>query len=94
MSTSPRFSERKPASAPLSAQPEETSTTERKQTLAERLYDMSDYQLVTYQASAIRIGKDAAHAKHAFAQRALPLIEAEVGRRAEEECVSREEPSA
>jgi hypothetical protein len=55
---------------------------------------MSDYQLVAYQASAIRIGNDPAHAKHAFARRALPLIEGEIRRRTEAERPTKTEPNA
>ena len=55
---------------------------------------MSDYQLVAYQASAMRIGNDPAHAKHAFARRALPLIEAEIGRRTDAGRSAKTKPGA
>jgi hypothetical protein len=51
--------------------------------LAERLPGMSDYQLTAYQSSTARIGSDPQHPKYASARRDIPLIEAEIRRRAD-----------
>lgn len=51
--------------------------------LSERLPTMSDYQLTAYLSSAVRIGRDPAHPKHASAISAMPKIEAEIRRRAD-----------
>jgi hypothetical protein len=50
--------------------------------LSERLPDMSDHQLVAYQMSANRISGDPEHPKHSAALRAVPMIDAEIRRRA------------
>jgi hypothetical protein len=44
---------------------------------------MSDIQLVAYQSSANRISGDPEHPKHALALHAVPLIDAEIRKRAE-----------
>lgn len=43
---------------------------------------MSDQQLVALQASAQRISRTEGHVKRASAAKALPMIEAEISRRA------------
>lgn len=50
--------------------------------LAKRLPDMTDYQLLAYQTSAVRISRDTTHPKSASAKVALPMIEQEMSRRA------------
>lgn len=51
--------------------------------LEQRLPDMSDSQLLSLQAAATRIAKDPLHAKYNSATTALPLIDDEIGRRAQ-----------
>lgn len=92
----PRMSERKRASVPDSSKPEasapESSKPETRAqveaettrpSLSKRLPGMSDYKLTAYQASANRISRDPEHPKNASATKAIPLIEAEIRRRAE-----------
>jgi len=43
---------------------------------------MSDFQLTAHQSSANRISRDPQHPKYASATKAIPLIEAEIRRRA------------
>jgi hypothetical protein len=81
LSTPPRFSERKRPLAPANDD-ESVSRIGKQLPLSKRLPGMSDHQLVAYQASAHRIAGDATHPKHATARRAIPLIEAEISRRA------------
>jgi hypothetical protein len=50
--------------------------------LAERLPLMSETQLLAQKASAHRLSQDPGHPKHAAALRAVPLIDAEIRRRA------------
>jgi hypothetical protein len=45
---------------------------------------MTDRQLVAHQMSAQRISSDPAHPKHAVALHAVPLIDAEFRKRAED----------
>lgn len=59
----------------------EAETT--RPSLSKRLPEMSDYKLTAYQASANRISRDLEHPKNASATRAIPLIEAEIRRRAD-----------
>lgn len=82
VSTSPRKSERKRTPAPAN---DDTSVSRigKQEPLSERLPGMSDHQLVAYQMSAQRISADPAHHKNAAAVRAVPMIEAELRRRAE-----------
>lgn len=82
MSSPPRFSERKPASAPARPIAEPETIAAKLPPLSDRLPKMSETQLRAYRASAQRVGKDAAHPKCAAALKALPLIDAEIGRRA------------
>lgn len=49
--------------------------------LVQRLPEMSDGQLLSLQATAIRIAQEPGHPKHNSATTALPLIDAEIGRR-------------
>ena len=58
------------------------SVNDRQPSLSERLPGMSDYKLSAYKASAARIGADPAHPKNGAARRAIPMIEAELQRRA------------
>jgi hypothetical protein len=44
---------------------------------------MTDDHLLSLQRAAVRISHDPEHSKHGSATAALPLIEAEIGRRAE-----------
>lgn len=88
MSTPPRFSERKPARASKAtstsdAADSSASPSAKQPPLSQRLPGMSDYQLAAYQSSATRIGNDPEHPKHASARKAIPLIEAEIRRRAD-----------
>jgi hypothetical protein len=73
LSSSPRTAERKSASA----------TDAPKIPFAKRLPGMSDHQLNAYQATANRISRDAEHPKNATAIRSIPMIEAEIRRRAD-----------
>jgi hypothetical protein len=79
LSSPPRFTERKPARAPENEKP--ASAAGPTAPLAERLVGMSDHMLRAYQSSAQRVSADPAHPKHAAAQRAVPLIAAEILRR-------------
>jgi hypothetical protein len=83
LSTPPRLSERKRTSAPAPANNDvPPSPVARRPPLAQRLAQMSDHQLVSYQVTASRIIADVEHPKHATALRALPKIEKEIERRA------------
>lgn len=78
MSSLPRMRERA-ASDP--APNGEADAPPRRPPLSKRLPDMSDAQLMSLQKAATRISLDAEHPKHANAATALPLIDAEIGRR-------------
>ena len=54
----------------------------RRPPLTKRLRDMSDAQVASLQRTAMRISMDAEHPKQKRAKTALPLIDAEIGRRA------------
>ena len=54
----------------------------RREPLVNRLPDMTDGRLLSLQRAATRISKDPEHSKHGSALTALPLIDAEIGRRA------------
>lgn len=79
MSTPPRQADRKRVPA---APASDTSVTEKQQPLSERLPGMSDYTLGAYKASAARISREPAHPKNRAALKAIPLINAELARRA------------
>jgi hypothetical protein len=49
--------------------------------LEQRLPDMSDSHLLSLQAAATRIARDPMHGKFNSATAAIPLIDAEIGRR-------------
>ena len=80
MSSPPRMRDRA-ASDPLPVSTEE-KTRPRRPPLTRRLPDMSDERLVSLQQAATRISLDAEHPKYNNATTALPLIDAEIGRRA------------
>lgn len=79
MSTSPRTTERKRASVTKAASAKDAP----RQPLSKRLPGMTDKMLNTYQRTANSIVADAEHPKHATATRAVPMIEAEIKRRAD-----------
>lgn len=81
MSTPPRQAERKRVPASPDADTSSSVLT-KEPSLAERLPGMSDYKLSAYKASAARIGADPAHPKNGAARKAIPMIEAELVRRA------------
>lgn len=81
MSNPPRQAERKRVPASPDADTS-TSVLVKAAPLAERLPGMSDYKLSAYKASAARIGADPAHPKNNAARKAIPMIEAELVRRA------------
>lgn len=81
MSSSPRKAARKRASASNTSSA--TTPAAAKIPFAKRLPDMSDQKLTAYQGAANRISRDAEHPKHATAIRSIPLIEAEIRRRAD-----------
>lgn len=58
------------------------TVTAKQPSLSERLPGMTDYKLSAYKASAARIGSDPAHPKNNAARKAIPMIEAELQRRA------------
>jgi len=80
MSSPPRLRDRA-ASDPMPVNSEDDQRP-RRPPLAKRLPDLSDERLVSLQQAATRISLDAEHPKHASATAALPLIDAEIGRRA------------
>ena len=82
MNSSPRKAARKRASAPETSSAT-TTPIAAKIPFAKRLPDMSDQKLTAYQGAANRISRDAEHPKHATAIRSIPLIEAEIRRRAD-----------
>ena len=82
MSTPPRQAERKRVPAAPSADTS-SSVTEKQPSLSERLPGMSDFKLSAYKASAARISRDTAHPKNGAARKAIPMIEAELTRRAD-----------
>jgi hypothetical protein len=83
MKSPPRIAERKRASASETAPAVEPKSVDApKIAFAKRLPAMSDYQLSAYQASANRISRDPEHPKNATAIRSIPLVEAEISRRA------------
>lgn len=59
------------------------SSAAKQLPLSQRLPEMSDFKLQAYQASANRISRDPEHPKTASATKAIPLIEAEIRRRAD-----------
>jgi len=59
------------------------SINDRQPSLSERLPGMSDYKLSAYRASAARISRDTSHPKNGAARKAIPMIEAELIRRAD-----------
>jgi hypothetical protein len=61
-----------------------SSPTTKLAPLSQRLPGMTDRQLVAHQMSAQRISRDPAHPKHAVALHAVPLIDAELRKRAED----------
>jgi hypothetical protein len=67
----------RPAPAPIAA----AAPPVKRPPLVQRLPDMSDAQLLSLQATAIRIAQEPTHPKHNSATTALPLIDAEIGRR-------------
>lgn len=79
MSTPPHNADRKRVPA---AQHDGSSVTDPKLPLSQRLPTMTDSQLYAHQASAHRISLDVRHPKNATALKAIPKIEAEIGRRA------------
>jgi hypothetical protein len=79
MSSLPRMRER---AAIDPASNSEADARPRRPPLSKRLPDMSDAQLMSLQKAAARISLDAEHPKHTNATNALPLIDAEIGRRA------------
>ena len=79
MSTPQRMRKRA-ASPPASGG--EHDARPRRPPLSKRLPDMSDAQLTSLQKAATRISLDVEHPKRANATIALPLIDAEIGRRA------------
>lgn len=83
MSTPPRVSERKRTPVPANDDAS-VSAIGKAPTLAERLPGMTDFQLRAYQSSADRISRDTRHPRHGAAVRAIPKIEAEIRRRADE----------
>lgn len=58
------------------------TVTAKQPSLSERLPGMTDFKLSAYKASAARIGSDPAHPKNNAARKAIPMIEAELQRRA------------
>lgn len=79
LSNLPRSSRRR-GSAPANDDTS-VSTIAPRIPLSKRLPDMSDYQLTAHHRAAVRISGEKGHAKHAIAQHALPMIEAEIRRR-------------
>jgi hypothetical protein len=79
MSSIPRM---RPRAANDPAPHSEPDSRPRRPPLSKRLPDMSDAQLTSLQKAATRISLDAEHPKNANATTALPLIDAEIGRRA------------
>jgi hypothetical protein len=70
-----------PAPAPVSGEKDSKPRPARRPPLASRLPDMSDERLLSLQQAATRISLDAEHPKRGSATTALPLIDAEIGRR-------------
>ena len=66
----------------------------RREPLVKRLPDMTDGRLLSLQRAATRISKDPEHSKHGSALTALPLIDAEIGRRAASLADAGERPNA
>ena len=82
MSNSPRQTDRKRVPTAPDADTS-NSINEKQPSLSERLPGMSDYKLSAYKASAARISRDTAHPKNRAAHKAIPMIEAELNRRAD-----------
>jgi hypothetical protein len=68
--------------APENSEKDPKPRPARRPPLASRLPDMSDERLLSLQQAATRISLDAEHPKRGSATTALPLIDAEIGRRA------------
>ena len=84
MSTPPGMRARTAAPAPDSARAKERRDVRSgRPPLAQRLPGMTDDHLLSLQRAANRISQDPEHAKRRSAIAALPMIEAEIGRRAE-----------
>jgi hypothetical protein len=83
MSTPPSFKARPAAApAPAVAGEEQQPRPIRRPPLSKRLPAMTDEHLLSLQQAATRISLDPEHSKHGAATSALPLIDAEIGRRA------------
>jgi hypothetical protein len=82
LSTPPRQTDRKRVPTAIGADTS-GSVNDRQPSLSERLPGMSDYKLSAYKASAARISRDPAHPKNKAALKAIPMIEAELARRAD-----------
>ena len=85
MSSPPKKSKPKPdveSGVAAAAANVESALSSGRVPLAKRLPDMTDYQLLAYQTSAVRISRDTTHPKSASAKVALPMIEKEISRRA------------
>ncbi len=86
---SPPQMRRQPAPEPAADAPDAESDSPlvpqaKRPPLSKRLPGMSDAQLVSVQSAAQRISQEEGHPKQAAARTALPLIEAEIGKRTEE----------
>lgn len=66
--------------APITDDAEESPAV-RRPPLAKRLPKMTDERLLSLQRAATRISRDPEHSKHGSAITALPMIDAEIGRR-------------
>jgi hypothetical protein len=82
LSTPPRQTDRKRVPKAIGADTS-GSVNDRQPSLSERLPGMSDYKLSAYKASAARISLDPNHPKNRAAHKAIPMIEAELARRAD-----------
>lgn len=82
MSSPPRSKGSRPVATPPADETDAAPAAGKRPPLAERLPNMTDYQLVAYQSSAVRIMGDPQHPKFGAAGRALPLIQKEIHRRA------------
>jgi hypothetical protein len=82
LSNSPRQTDRKRVPAAPDSDTS-SSVTDKQPSLSERLPGMSDFKLSAYKASAARISRDTAHPKNGAARKAIPMIEAELIRRAD-----------
>jgi hypothetical protein len=82
MSTPPRIKERAAPPTPVVAAEDQQPRPVRRPPLSKRLPGMSDERLLSLQQAATRISLDPEHSRHGAATHALPLIDAEIGRRA------------